>query len=197
MPGTTPSSDEKTEADASVRDLPFRVLLRVPEAGYIPVFALGVEAGRPTSDVTVLIGFEPLRKVVNTNVCDAVLSGRYGPYALLACRDRQGRTAVYSRWLAFPEINVAEAFLRDFPRFGLNNIEQRVHEKFSAKEDQLQTGAGSGRYNLGPLEHRARLNRAREYIQVSDELEKIKDELLALRKLRAVLTDAQGVVSVG
>jgi hypothetical protein len=74
---------------------------------------------------------KPLRKVVNTNVCDAVLSGRFGPYALLASRDRLGRTAVYSRWLAFPEINAAEAFLRDFPRFGLNNIERRSQEKLS------------------------------------------------------------------
>jgi hypothetical protein len=197
VPGTTPSSEEKAAVEASAQGLPFRALLRVPEVGHIPVFALGVEAGRPASDVSLLLGFEPLPEVVNTNVCDAVLSGRYGPYALLACRDRRGRTAVYSRWLAFAEINAAEAFLRDFSRFGLNKIEQRSREKCSAKDDQLQTRAASGRYNLGPLEHRARLNRAREYIQLSEELEKLRDELVALRKLRAVLADAEGVVSVG
>jgi hypothetical protein len=41
------------------------------------------------------------------------------------------------------------------------------------------------------------LKRSREYIEVSDELEKFRDELLAIKKLRAVLADGRGVASIG
>jgi hypothetical protein len=189
--------ENKPQAAASAHGFSYRVLLRVPDTRFIPIFALGVEAGLPPSDTSVLTGFDALRKVVNTNVCDAVVGGAYGPYVLVDIRHRVGRAAVYSNWLAFPDQDAAETFLRDFPRFGLNQIEQRSQERFSAKEDQLRSGAASGRYNLGPLEHRARLKRSREYIAVSEELGKLRDELLAINKLRAVLAEGRAVVSIG
>jgi hypothetical protein len=93
----------KPQAAASAHEFSYRVLLRVPDIRYIPIFALGVEAGLPASDTSVLTGFDALRKVVNGNVCDAIVDGAYAPYALLDIRDRAGRTAVYSKWLAFSD----------------------------------------------------------------------------------------------
>jgi hypothetical protein len=197
MPLTSRSSENEPAAAASEHELLYRVLLRVPDTRSIPIFALGVEAGLPASDTSALTGFDALRKVVNTNVCDAVVGGAYGPYVLVDIRHRVGRAAVYSNWLAFPDQDAAAAFIRDFPRFGLNQIEQRSPERFSAKEDQLRSGAVSGRYNLGPLEHRARLKRSKEYIAVSEELEKLRDELLTIKKLRAVLAEERAVLSIG
>jgi hypothetical protein len=41
------------------------------------------------------------------------------------------------------------------------------------------------------------LKRAQGYIQFSEDVEKLRNELLTIRKLRAVLADAQGFMSVG
>ena len=175
----------------------FRVLLEVPKALYIPIFGLRAEAARRASEVAFSSDVDALRNVLSGNTSHALTSGRYGTFMLIDRRDRVGRTAVYSRWLGFPGESGADGFLRDYPRFGFDQIQQRTQKTLSDKERQLQNGAASGRYNLGPLEHQARLNRATEYLRVSEEVEKLRDNVSALQVLRATLGTAPAVVSVG
>lgn len=190
--GTDPPEISRAE------DLPHRVLLKAPEALTIPISALGVEAGRDPHEVTINLGREALSQAVSGNLSRSIAGGLYGYYRLINVRRRiRQRTALYSSWLAFPKLIQAETFLQDHPRFGLNAVEAKAQADHARREADLRSGAEKGRYDLGPLEHRARLNRAREYIQVSEELDKLSWGLWALRKLNESIATARDSVSVG
>src|SRR5215204_2455438 len=89
-------------------DFCFRVLLALPDARTIPIFALGLK----------LVAIrEALSRLLGGNISRAI-PGRYGEHRLINVRRRIGeRTAIYSFWLTFPELTRAEAFVRDHARF--------------------------------------------------------------------------------
>lgn len=177
---------------------PFRVLLRVPEATTIPIFALGVEAGLNEIETELRIATTPaLARLVSGNLSRAI-PRRYGEHRLISTRRRVGRrNAIYSQWLAFRDLADAEALVRDHPRFGLNAIEAQILSEIEAQERALSTGATTGRFNLGPLEHRARVNRAREYLDRAEALEKLQWSRFGLAKLRESIAAVPDGISVG
>jgi hypothetical protein len=91
----------------------------------------------------------------------------------------------------------AEALVRDFPRFGLKAIQAEIVSEIAAREGILSTGASSGRFNLGPLEHRARVNRAQEYLREAEALEKLRWSQYGLSKLKDSLAAMPDGTSVG
>ena len=141
---------------------------------------------------------EAFSRLVGGNLFRTLAQSRYGEHQLVKTRRRSGqRTAVYASWLAFPELAQAEAFVGDHPRFGLIAIEARTQAEVSRREADLRSGGAKGRYDLGPLEHHARVNRAREYVQVSDEVDRLRSNVSALRRLRESLAADPDRTSVG
>jgi hypothetical protein len=192
-----PSTPDPTRPEPDAcrpEDFPFRVLLAVPEALTIPLFALGAEARREPVEAEVISDKEAFSRLVGGNLFRTLAQGRYGEHRFVKTRRRSGqRTAVYAFWLAFPELAQAEAFVGDHPRFGLTAIEARAQAEVARHEADLRNGAVKGRYNLGPLEHRARLNRAREYVQASEEIDRMSWGLSALKRLRESLAAVPGL----
>ncbi len=160
MPRRSRSLSRAPEPDASrPEDFPFRVLLAVPDALTIPIFALGVEARRRPVEAEVVEDGEALSRLVGGNLSRTLAQGRYGDHRFVQTRWRLGeRTAVYASWLAFPERTQADAFVSDQPRFGLTAIEARTQAEAARLEADLQTGVAKGRFDLGSLDHHARLN---------------------------------------
>jgi hypothetical protein len=97
------------------------------------------------------------------------------------------RTALYSSWLAFPELPQAEEFLRDHPRFGMSSIEERSRADHTRKSTDLKARVEAGRYDLRLLKTRDRLSRAKEYVRLAEELDRLAWGLSALRMLRESL----------
>ena len=111
----------------------------------------------------------------------------------MSTRRRVGRrNAIYAQWLAFRNLADAEALVRDHPRLGLNATEAQILSEIATREAGLLTGATSGRFNLGPLEHRARVNRAREYLDGAEALEKLQRSRTGLTKLKESLAAVPG-----
>ena len=178
--------------------IPFRVLLAVPEALTIPIFALGVEARREPVEAEVIEDGEALSHLVGGNLSRTLVKGRYGDHRLVRTRFRLGRrTAVYSSWLGFSERSSADAFVADHPRFGLAAIEAATRAELAHLEAALRVDVVKGRYDLGPLDHRMRRARAEEYIELSDDLLRLSGDLSALKKLREGLAALLGGTSVG
>jgi hypothetical protein len=180
------------------QDFPFRVLLKAPYCTTIPIFALGVEAGRNEIE-TELRGATTtaLARLVSGNLSRAI-PGRYGEHRLMGVRRRVGRrNAIYSQWLVFHDIADAEALVRDHPRFGLEAIEAQILSEIETCEGTLRAGSAKGRFNLGPLEHRARVNRAQEYLREAEGLEKLQWSRYAVTKLKESLAAAPDGTSVG
>jgi hypothetical protein len=196
LPGR--ASTDPEHKPSRLEALPFRVLLVVPEALTIPIFALGLEARREPVEAEVVLDKEAFSRMVGGNLFRTLAQGRYGEHRFVNTRRRLGqRTAVYASWLAFPERAQAEAFVGGPPRFGLTTIEAKTQAEVARREADLRAGAAKGRYDLGPLEHRARLNRAREYVQVSEGRDKLSWSLSALRWLRESLAAVPDGTSVG
>jgi len=178
-------------------DIHYRVLLALPDARTIPVFALGVEAERPALDTRVIPSGEALSRLVGGNLSRA-LRGRYGEHRLVDVRRRVNRrTAVYSQWLAFPEIAQAEAFVRDHPRFGLNGIEGRATAELTGARELLQRQLSERRFELSRYEPLVRHSRASEYVQKAEALDRLKWGLGALSRLKVSLLERPDGVSVG
>jgi hypothetical protein len=178
-------------------DIRYRVLLALPDARTIPVFALGVEAERPALDTKVVSSPEALSRLVGGNLSRA-LQNRYGEHRLVDVRRRvDRRTAVYSQWLAFPEIAQAEAFDRDHPRFGLNGIEEKATAELTGARELLQRQLGEGRFELSRYEPLVRHSRAKEYVQKAEALDRLKWGLGALSRLKVSLLERPDGVSVG
>jgi hypothetical protein len=174
------------------------VLLAVPQALTIPLFALRAEARLEPVEAEVISDKEALSRLVGGNLFRTLAQSRYGEHQLVKTRRRSGqRTAVYASWLAFPELADAEAFVGNHSRFGLTAIEARTQAEVARHEADLRSGAAKGRYDLRPLVHGARLNRAREYVQVSDEVDRLLSSLSALRRLRESLAADPDGTSVG
>ncbi len=172
-------------------DLPCRVLLAVPQALTIPVFGLAVEAQRQPVDVTMTSNRNALSRMVGGNLSRALVGGRYGTHRLLAVRRRvRERTALYSSWLAFPELTQAEAFISDHPRFGMTSIEARTRADHTRRSADLKARVEAGRYDLRLLKARDRLSRAKEYVRLSEELDQVAWGLNALRLMRESLDPA-------
>ncbi len=178
-------------------DIRYRVLLALPDARTIPVFALGVEAERPALDTKVVSSQEALSRLVGGNLSRA-LQGRYGGHRLVDVRTRvDKRTAVYSHWLAFPEVAQAEGFVRDHPRFGLNGIEGKATAELTGARELLQRQLSEGRFDLSRYEPPIRVSRAKEYVQRAEALERLASGLGALSRLKASLLEMPDGVSVG
>jgi hypothetical protein len=163
-------------------DIRYRVLLALPDARTIPVFALGVEAGRPALDTKVISSPETLSGLVGGNLSRA-LQSRYGEHRLIGVRRRvDKRTAIYTHWLAFPEMAQAEAFVRDHPRFGLNGIEQKATAELASAHELLERQVGQGRFDLNRYEPPVRVSRAKEYVERAEALDQLAWGLSALSK---------------
>jgi hypothetical protein len=132
-------------------DIRYRVLLALPDARTIPVFALGVEAERPALDMRVIPSGETLSGLVEGNLSRS-LQSRYGEHRLVDVRRRLDRRTAVSHWLAFPEIAQAEGFVRDHPRFGLNGIEERATAELTGARELLQRQLSEGRFDLSRYE---------------------------------------------
>jgi hypothetical protein len=104
---------------------------------------------------------------------------------------------VYSPWLAFPHAAQADAFVADYPRFGLAAIEAATRTELAQLEAVLRADVLKGRYDLGLLDNRTRRARAEEYIELSDDLLRLSGGLSALKKLREGLAALPGGTSVG
>jgi len=194
--GSRPRNPSPT--DASSAALPFRVLVEPPTATTIPIFALGVEAGRPATECAVISDHEAVKAKVSGNTGRALRSGRYGEHQLVNTRRRVGqRTALYSSWIAFDHLHQAEAFVRDYPRLGLVSMRAKTTAAIRERENRLRNGLASGRYDLGRIDQNARLLRAREYVQLSDELDKLEWTQFAFKKLDDSLVADTGWQSIG
>jgi hypothetical protein len=178
-------------------DIRYRVLLALPDARTIPVFALGVEAERPALDTKVVSSPEALSRLVGGNLFRA-LQGRYGEHRLVDVRRRvDKRTAVYSHWLTFPEIAQAEGFVRDHPRFGVNGIEVKAKTELTSAREVLDRQVSEGRFDLSRYEPPVRVSRAKEYVQKAEALERLASGLGALSRLKASLLERPDGVPVG
>ncbi len=190
-PKGLPQAQAGAPGTSRPEDFSYRVLLAVPQALTIPVFGLGVEAQRQSVEVTITSGRSALSRVVSGNLSRALVSSRYGEHRLLMIRRRiRERTALYSSWLAFPKLAQAEEFLRDHPRFGMNSIEERSRAEHTRKSTDLKASVEAGRYDLRLLKARDRLSRAKEYVRLSEELDRIAWGLNALRLLKVSLDAA-------
>jgi hypothetical protein len=190
-PRSLPQAQAGEPAALKPEDLSYRVLLAVPQALTIPVLGLGVEAQRPPVEVSMTSSRNALSRVVGGNLSRALVGGRYGEHRLLMVRRRiQTRIALYASWLAFPESTQAEAFVSDHPRFGLSSIEARTRADHTRRSAGLKAHVAVGRYDLRLLKARDRLSRAKEYVRLSEELDRIAWGLNALRILRESLDTA-------
>ncbi len=194
--GSRPRNPSPT--DASSAAFPFRVLVEPPTATTIPIFALGVEAGRPATECAVMSDHEAVKAKVSGNTGRALRSGRYGDHHLIAMRRRVSqRTALYSSWFAFAGLEHARAFVRDYPRLGLVSMWATTTAAIKEREDRLRNGLASGRYDLGRIDPNARLKRAREYVELSDELDKLQWTEFAFKKLDDSIVADTGWHTVG
>ena len=111
-----PAYDHVGHSLGKPEDYPFRVLLRIPEATTIPIFALGIEAQRKEVERKLMSSTrEALARVLSGNTSRA-LEGRYGDHRLLNIRRRvDQRMAIYSWWLALTDQTAAEALVDDHP----------------------------------------------------------------------------------
>jgi hypothetical protein len=172
-------------------DVPYRILLAIPEAWNIPYFALGAE--KPAN------AFQAVSKSsspLGGNVSRG-LQSRYGDHRLISVRMRIKKTALYSEWLAFPAVAQAETFIRDNPRFGIEAIEAKTAAESNTLNHTLQDAVTLGRFNLGRIDPNARCKRAREYTQICDKLEKLRWDLWSLCQLRENLSAFGHGMSVG
>jgi hypothetical protein len=179
-------------------DYPFRVLLRTPEATTIPIFALGAEAQRNEVECKLMSSTRAaLARVVSGNASRA-LPGRYGDHRLLTVRQRVGRRmAIYSSWLALTDQTAAEALVNDHPGLGFARIEKRIEAEFRSREGKLKAAAARGRYDLGRMDHRTGMWRAREYLTESEALDKLDWCRVALVQLKESLAADPDGLSVG
>jgi hypothetical protein len=179
-------------------DYPFRVLLTIPEATTIPIFALGIEAQRKEVERKLMSSTrEALARVLSGNTSRA-LEGRYGDHRLLNIRRRvDRRMAIYSSWLALTDQTAAEALVNDHPGLGFGGIEKRVEADFRSREEKLKAAAARGRYDLSRLDHRHGKWRAREYFTEAEALDKLEWGQLALVRLKESLASNPDGLSVG
>ena len=86
-----PSTPEATRPEG----FPFRVLLAVPDALTIPIFALGIEARREPVEAEVISDGEAFSRLVGGNLFRTLAKGRYGEHHLVPAgsRSRRGTTA--------------------------------------------------------------------------------------------------------
>ena len=174
-----------------IEDVPYRILLAIPEASNIPYFALGAE--KPANAFqSSMRSSSPLGGNVSRG-----LQSRYGDHRLISVRMRINKTALYSEWLAFPTLAQAETFVRDHPKFGLEAIEAKAVTESNVLNQTQQDAVTLGRFNLDQIDPNARCNRAREYTKVCDKLEKLRWDLWSLCKLRENLSAFGQGISVG
>jgi hypothetical protein len=186
-----PRATTEISGTRGTEDVPYRILLAIPEARNIPYFAMGAE--RPANAFQAgLRSSSPLGGNVSRG-----LQSRYGDHRLISVRMRIKKTALYSEWLAFPTVAQAETFVRDNPRFGLEAIEAKTAAKSNALNHALQDAVTLGRFNLGHIDPNARCKRAREYTEICDELEKLRWDLWSLCQLRENLSAFGHGISVG
>src|SRR3954454_3882989 len=69
--------------------------------------------------------------------------------------------------------------------------------EFRSREEKLKTAAARGRYDLGRLDHRRGMWRAREYFTSAEALDKLEWSRMALARLNETLAADSDGVSVG
>jgi hypothetical protein len=105
--------------------------------------------------------------------------------------------AIYSSWLALADQTAAEALVNDHPGLGFAGIETRVEADFRMREEKLKAAAARGRYDLGRLDYRTGMWRAREYSTEAEALDKLEWSRVALARLGESLSANLDEVSVG
>jgi hypothetical protein len=116
------------------------VLLTIPEATTIPIFALSVEAQREQVECKLMASTrEALVRVVSGNLSRA-LPGGYGDHRLLNVRRRVGRRmSIYSSWLALADWTAAEALVNVHPGLGFAGIERRVEARLQEARREAES----------------------------------------------------------
>lgn len=184
---------EPDEADL----FPYRVLVARPIERTIPIFALVVEARMGPVIQDIIVDRPHLSEFVSGNLA-RVMEKRYGPHRLVKVRRRHGkRTAVYSHWLAFPDLATAERFAAENPTFGLRAIYKWTETQLLTRSEQLQNGLRKGRYDLGQIGENARLKRATFFVEETATLQQFAGQLDALGMLARSMEDHPRGVSVG
>jgi hypothetical protein len=190
-----PSS--KFDHDCTPDDTRYRVLIAVPTVSYVPMFAIAFEARRSQCETTVLDGGEELSRLLGGNLSRSLLA-RYGKHRVLQVRIRiSPRTVLYSQWLAFGTTAQAQDFVRENSRLGLNAIRVRTDVEYTARKIALEKGLTRGRYDLSRVEPRSGLNRAREYIEAAEALNRLEEGQRALARLEETLPAVADAISVG
>ena len=177
-------------------DLLYRILLAAPQVNTIPIFAMGVERGRPAYDVE--IAATP-GVPLNGNLLRA-LPGRFGPHGFLAIRHRRSdRTATYSSWLGFASREDAEGFmgLVKHGKHGLDAMIARTDGELDGAKRTFDANLGGGRFDLGRLEERRRRKQAELYVRLDDEITKLGRQAAGLRQFRESPFGEHAGVSIG
>jgi hypothetical protein len=185
------------DQDRALDDVHYRVLLAIPTETYIPIFAIGVETRRSQRETIVLDDREELSRLVGGNLSRNLLS-RYRQHRVMQVRIRVSpRTVLYSQWLGFPTLEQADDFARENSRFGLTAIRVRTDAEYTMRKTALESGLTRGRFDLSRIEPRSRLNRAREYIEGAEDLNRLEEGQRALATLEEALSAVADAISVG
>ncbi len=164
-------------------DLLYRILLAAPQTTTIPVFAMGVEAGRPAYDVQVVA--KP-GVTINGNLLRS-LPDRFGPHGFLDIRHRRAdRTATYSSWLGFAAQGDAEGFM-GLVKHGKHGLDAMLAETERHREKAKRTfdaNLGGGLFDLGRLEESQRRKQADLYVRLDDEIRTLGRHITGLRLFR-------------
>jgi hypothetical protein len=176
---------QQSPGEPSPQPFPFQVLVRVPEARNIPIFAMGVERERAAVEDDVMTGHDAVKRAVSGNIARALAAGNYGAHQIIHRRVRvEGRTAIHSVWLAVAEARSAQAFPSDYPRLGLDAIERQTAAALLRLEARIDGGLIEGRFDLGRLDTIGQLRRAREYVSLSTSIETLRSQQQALIALK-------------
>ena len=104
---------------------------------------------------------------------------------------------LYSEWLAFPTLAKAQDFVRENPKFGIKGIQVRIDAEYTMHKAALENGLTRGRFDLSCVEARSRLNRAREYVEMTEDLNRLEEGQRALAALEEALSAVADAISVG
>jgi hypothetical protein len=158
---------------------------------------MGVEARRRQCETTVLDPGEELSRLVGGNLTRS-LPTRYGEHRLIQSRIRiRPRTVLYSCWLEFPTAGQAQDFVRENPKFGIKAIQVRVEAECTMRKDALANGIAKGRFDLSGVEARSQLHRAREYVDATEEVNRLQEGRRVVATLEKALAAVPNVISIG
>jgi hypothetical protein len=96
-----------------------------------------------------------------------------------------------------PYPGTSQDFVRENPKFGIKAIQVRIDAEYTKRKGALANGIAKGRFDLSGVEARSRLNRAREYIEVAEAVNRLQEGQRALAALEDALPAVADAISVG